>query len=121
MESYNRIAPDVELGRDVKLHGFVNAYGCKIGDRTRIGTFVEIQKGATIGPRCKVSSHTFICEGVTVGEGCFIGHGVMFTNDRHPRAVNGDGEIETEAGWAERFETTHVGNQERGSMVGRGE
>jgi UDP-2-acetamido-3-amino-2,3-dideoxy-glucuronate N-acetyltransferase len=95
-----RIAPDVKLGRDVKMHGFVNLYGCVIGDETRIGCFVEVQKGASIGARCKISSHTFICEGVTIEDEVFVGHGVMFSNDRLPRAVKpgggliGDGEWE---------------------------
>lgn len=94
-----RIAPDVKLGRDVKIHAFVNLYGCQIGDDTRIGTFVEIQKGATIGNRCKISSHTFICEGVTIESGVFVGHGVTFINDRYPRAVNADGTPQSEADW----------------------
>src|SRR3954465_11243056 len=81
------IAPDVKLGRDVRIYGFVNLYGCEIGDETRVGAFVEIQKGATIGPRCKISSHTFICEGVTLEAEVFVGHGVMFINDRYPRAT----------------------------------
>ena len=81
------IAPDVKLGRDVRIYGFVNLYGCEIGDETRIGSFVEIQKGATIGPRCKISSHTFICEGVTLEAEVFVGHGVNFINDRYPRAT----------------------------------
>lgn len=85
-----RIAPDVKLGRDVALHGFVNLYGCEIGDQTKIGCFVEIQQGAKVGARCKISSHTFICEGVTIEDGVFIGHGVMFTNDRWPRAATAD-------------------------------
>ncbi len=94
-----RVAPDVVLGRDVRLHAFVNLYGCSIGDETRIGTFVEVQKGARIGRRVKVSSHTFICEGVTIEDEVFIGHGVMFTNDRYPRATAGDGRPQTEADW----------------------
>src|SRR5580692_4716292 len=96
---YQRIAPDVKLGRDVQIHGFVNLYGCEIGDETKIGTFVEIQKGATIGDHCKISSHTFICEGVTIESGVFVGHGVMFINDRHPRATNEAGDLQTEADW----------------------
>lgn len=87
------IADDVTLGVDVVIRDFVNLYGCEIGDECRIGPFVEIQKGARIGPRCKISSHTFICEGVTLEEGVFIGHGVMFTNDRHPRAVDESGAL----------------------------
>ncbi len=94
-----RVAPDVKLGRDVKIHAFVNLYGCQIGDETRIGTFVEIQKGATIGSQCKISSHTFICEGVTIESGVFIGHGVTFINDRYPRAANADGTPQSEADW----------------------
>ena len=95
-----RIAPDVKLGRDVRIQEFVNLYGCEIGDETRIGTFVEIQKGAKIGARCKISSHSFICEGVTIGSGVFVGHGVVFINDRHPRATNTAGDLQTEADWA---------------------
>jgi carbonic anhydrase/acetyltransferase-like protein (isoleucine patch superfamily) len=87
-QPFQRIAPDVKLGKNVRLHGFVNLYGCEIGDDVKIGTFVEIQKGAKIGNRCKISSHTFICEGVTLEEGVFVGHNVTFTNDLHPRATN---------------------------------
>lgn len=94
-----RIAPDVKLGRNVRIHGFVNLYGCEIADETRIGTFVEIQKGAKIGDRCKISSHTFICEGVTIESGVFVGHGVIFINDRYPRAINATGQLQTEADW----------------------
>jgi len=94
-----RIAPDVKLGRDVCLHGFVNLYGCEIGDETRIGCFVEIQKGVRVGARCKISSHSFLCEGVAIEDEVFIGHGVMFTNDRHPRAVTPDGRPQEEADW----------------------
>jgi len=93
------IAPNVRLGRDVKLYAFVNLYGCDIGDETRIGTFVEIQKGVCIGRRVKVSSHIFICEGVTIEDDCFIGHGVMFTNDKYPRATGPAGVPQTEADW----------------------
>jgi acetyltransferase-like isoleucine patch superfamily enzyme len=99
LTDYKRIAPDVKLGRDVRIHGFVNLYGCEIGDETKIGTFVEIQKGAKIGARCKISSHTFICEGVTIESGVFVGHGVTFINDRYPRATNPSGAIQTEADW----------------------
>ena len=95
-----RIAPDVRLGRDVKIYSFVNLYGCEIGDETRIGAFVEVQRGARIGRRVKVSSHTFICEGVTIEDEVFIGHGVIFTNDKYPRAANPDGSLQTEADWA---------------------
>ena len=94
-----RVAPDVVLGKGVKLFGFVNLYGCEIGDETRVGTFVEIQKGARIGARCKISSHTFICEGVTIESEVFIGHGVTFINDRRPRATNPDGSPQSDAEW----------------------
>ena len=107
--SLNAIAEDVVLGTGVKLAKFINLYGCRIGDDTKIGTFVEIQRNAVIGARCKISSHTFICEGVHIGEGCFIGHGVMFINDRHPRAVTPQGKLESDADWMPRFQTTHVG------------
>ena len=96
---FSRIAPDVRLGKDVKIYAFVNLYGCEIGDETKIGTFVEIQKGVYIGKRVKISSHTFICEGVTVEDEVFIGHGVMFTNDKYPRAVTDTGELQSEADW----------------------
>jgi acetyltransferase-like isoleucine patch superfamily enzyme len=96
---FSRVAPDVVLGRNVKLFGFVNLYGCEIGEDTRIGTFVEVQKGARIGARCKISSHTFICEGVTIEPEVFIGHGVTFINDRDPRATNDDGSPQTDADW----------------------
>ena len=94
-----RIAPDVKLGRDVRLFAFVNLYGCEIGDETKIGTFVEIQKGVTVGARCKISSHTFICEGVTIEDAVFVGHGVTFINDRRPRSTNANGELQSEADW----------------------
>ncbi len=94
-----RVAPDVKLGKDVKIYAFVNLYGCEIGDESKIGTFVEIQKGVKIGKRVKVSSHTFICEGVTIEDNVFIGHGVMFTNDKYPRATTDTGELQTEADW----------------------
>jgi acetyltransferase-like isoleucine patch superfamily enzyme len=94
-----RVAPDVKLGRDVKLYAFVNLYGCEIGDESRVGAFVEIQKGARIGCRVKISSHTFICEGVTIEDEVFIGHGVMFINDRYPRATNANGNPQNEADW----------------------
>ena len=95
-----RIAPDVKLGRRVAIHGFVNLYGCTIGDDSKIGTFVEIQKNAFIGKRSKVSSHSFICEGVTIEDECFIGHGVLFINDKHPRATCADGALQSEKDWA---------------------
>lgn len=97
---FARIAPDVKLGRDVKIYAFVNLYGCEIGDESKIGTFVEIQKGAFIGSHVKVSSHTFICEGVTIEDDVFIGHGVMFINDKYPHSTNEGGALQTEADWA---------------------
>ncbi|HPN35429.1 MAG TPA: acyltransferase [bacterium] len=93
------IADSVKLGKDVKIFNFVNLYGCEIGDGTKIGTFVEIQKGATIGKNCKISSHTFICEGVHIEDHCFIGHNVTFINDKYPRATTSDGSLQTEADW----------------------
>ena len=98
-KSFVRIAPDVHLGRNVQVLGFVNLYGCTIGDDTKIGTFVEIQKHAVIGQRCKISSHTFICEGVIIEDDVFIGHGVCFINDKYPAAVNAGGVMSTEADW----------------------
>ena len=115
LPDYQRISADVKLGRDVRIHGFVNLYGCEIGDETRIGTFVEIQKGAKIGARCKISSHTFICEGVTIESEVFVGHGVTFINDRYPRATNADGQVQTEADWA--CQRTVV---KRGATIGSG-
>jgi len=94
-----RIAPDVKLGRDVKIHAFVNLYGCSVGDNTKIGTFVEIQKGAHIGKNCKISSHTFICDGVTIRDNVFIGHSVTFINDRYPQATNSEGNLQIEEDW----------------------
>ena len=91
---------NVKLGKDVKIFDFVNLYGCEIDDNSKIGTFVEIQKGATIGKNCKISSHTFICEGVHIRDNCFIGHGVMFINDKLPRSTNEDGSLQTENDWA---------------------
>jgi acetyltransferase-like isoleucine patch superfamily enzyme len=99
VESINRIAPDVKLGQNVKIYAFVNLYGCVIGDDSKIGTFVEIQKGSRIGQRVKVSSHTFICEGVTIEDDVFIGHSVVFINDKYPRATNPQGNLQTEADW----------------------
>lgn len=90
---------NVKLGRDVKIFSFVNAYGCAIGDGSKIGAFVEIQKNVEIGKNCKISSHTFICEGVEIEDNVFVGHGVMFTNDKYPRATNADGSAQTEADW----------------------
>jgi len=97
--SYRLIAPDVKLGKNVRIHGFTNLYGCEIGDDVKIGTFVEIQKGVKVGNRCKVSSHTFICEGVTLEDDVFVGHSVTFINDRHPRATNSAGQLQTESDW----------------------
>lgn len=94
-----RIAPDVKLGRNVQIFGFVNLYGCTIGNDTRIGAFVEIQKKAVIGRNVKISSHTFICEGVTIEDGVFIGHNVSFINDKYPRATSAEGDLQTEADW----------------------
>jgi len=94
-----QIAPSVKLGEGVRIFGFTNLYGCEVGDESKVGTFVEIQKGAKIGRRCKISSHTFICEGVTIEDEVFIGHGVMFTNDLFPRATNPDGSPQTDADW----------------------
>lgn len=103
---YLRIAPDVKLGENVRIYAFVNLYGCEIGDESRVGTFVEIQKGAHIGMRVKISSHTFICEGVTIEDDVFIGHGVMFINDKYPRATNFNGAPQTEDDWV--LQTTLV-------------
>ena len=99
METFNRIAPDVKLGEGVRIFGFANLYGCTIGDATKVGTYVEIQKNALIGKRCKISSHTFVCEGVTIEDEVFVGHHVCFTNDLLPRACNPDGSLQTEADW----------------------
>jgi UDP-2-acetamido-3-amino-2,3-dideoxy-glucuronate N-acetyltransferase len=97
---FQRIAPDVKLGQGVKIYAFTNLYGCTIGDDVKIGTFVEIQKGARVGNRCKISSHSFICEGVQIEDEVFIGHGVIFINDRFPRATTAEGTLQTEADWA---------------------
>ncbi len=112
-EKFLSIADDVKLGKDVKIFNFVNLYGCEIDDGTKIGTFVEIQKGAKIGKNCKISSHTFICEGVEIEDGVFIGHGVMFINDKIPRAVNLDGSMQTEADW--KLEKTLI---KKGASIG---
>jgi acetyltransferase-like isoleucine patch superfamily enzyme len=103
---YKRIAPDVKLGQGVKIYAFVNLYGCEIGDESKIGTFVEIQRGVKIGQRVKISSHTFICDGVTIEDEVFIGHNVSFINDRFPRATNDDGSLQTDVDW--KLETTLV-------------
>jgi acetyltransferase-like isoleucine patch superfamily enzyme len=115
MNTFNSIADDVKLGQDVRLSKFINLYGCEIGDETKIGAFVEIQKNAAIGRRCKISSHTFICEGVTIEDNVFIGHGVMFTNDSYPRATSLEGKLQTEADWT--VEKTVV---KQGASIGTG-
>src|SRR5947209_3843920 len=115
MNTFVCISPDVKLGRDVKLSKFINLYGCEVGDETKIGAFVEIQKNATVGKRCKISSHTFICEGVTVEDNVFIGHGVTFINDSYPRATTDGGGLQTEADW--KVERTLI---KKGASVGSG-
>jgi acetyltransferase-like isoleucine patch superfamily enzyme len=109
------IAPDVVLGAGVRIARFVNLYGCTVGDNTKIGTFVEIQKNATVGRNCKISSHTFVCEGVVIEDNVFIGHGVTFINDSYPRSTNRDGTLQTEADW--KVERTMVRN---GASIGSG-
>lgn len=109
------VSADVKLGTNVKLSKFINLYGCEIGDNTKIGAFVEVQKNASIGKNCKISSHTFICEGVTIEDGAFIGHSVTFINDSYPRAVNPDGSLQTEKDW--RVEKTLV---KKGASIGSG-
>ncbi len=115
MSEYLSIAPDVKLGRNVKLSKFINLYGCEVGDNTKIGAFVEIQKNASVGKNCKISSHTFICEGVTIEDDVFIGHGVTFINDTYPRATVPGGGLQTEADW--KVEKTLI---KRGASVGSG-
>lgn len=115
MSEFNCIADSVKLGANVRLSKFINLYGCEIGDETKIGAFVEIQKNATVGKCCKISSHSFICEGVTIEDNVFIGHGVMFTNDSYPRATTQDGGLQTEADW--KVERTLV---KRGASIGTG-
>jgi len=115
MDEFLSIAPSVKLGRDVKLSKFINLYGCEIGDETKIGAFVEIQKNASVGKRCKISSHTFICEGVTIEDNVFIGHGVMFINDTYPRATAAGGSLQTEADW--KVEKTVI---KKGASIGSG-
>lgn len=112
---YLSVGPDVKLGKDVKLAKFINLYGCDVGDETKIGAFVEIQKNATVGRRCKISSHTFICEGVTIEDHVFVGHGVTFVNDRYPRATTSDGELQTANDW--KVEPTIV---KKGASIGSG-
>jgi acetyltransferase-like isoleucine patch superfamily enzyme len=115
MNEFCSIAPDVKLGEGVKLSKFINLYGCEIGEATKIGAFVEIQKNASVGKRCKVSSHTFICEGVTIEDNVFIGHSVTFINDTYPRATTDGGNLQTEKDW--KVEKTVV---KRGASIGSG-
>jgi len=115
MNEHVCISADVKLGKGVKLSKFINLYGCEIGDHTKIGAFVEIQKNVKIGKRCKISSHTFVCEGVTIEDNVFIGHGVTFINDSYPRATNSDGELQTERDWV--VEKTAI---KRGASIGSG-
>ena len=115
MDSYLCIAPDVKLGKNVKLSKFINLYGCEIGDETKVGAFVEIQKNASIGKRCKISSHTFICEGVVIEDNVFIGHAVTFINDSYPRATTTEGGLQTEADW--KVERTVI---KKGASIGSG-
>jgi acetyltransferase-like isoleucine patch superfamily enzyme len=115
VSDYQCIAADVKVGRDVKFSKFINLYGCEIGDETKIGAFVEIQKNAVVGRRCKISSHTFVCEGVTIEDNVFVGHGVMFINDSYPRATTTSGELQTEKDW--RVERTLV---KAGASIGSG-
>ncbi len=112
---YQSIADDVQLGKDVKLSRFINLYGCSIGDDTKIGTFVEIQKNAAIGKHCKIQSHTFICEGVVIEDNVFVGHSVTFINDKYPRATNPDGGLQTEDDW--KVEPTLI---KQGATIGSG-
>ena len=115
MNDYVCVSPDVKLGKDVRLAKFINLYGCEIGDETKIGAFVEVQKHAKIGKRCKISSHTFICEGETVEDNVFVGHGVTFINDSYPRATTAEGALQTEKDW--RVERTLI---RRGASIGSG-
>ena len=115
MDTYLSIAPSVKLGRDVRLSKFINLYGCEIGDETKIGAFVEIQKNASVGKRCKISSHTFICEGVTIEDNVFVGHSVAFINDSYPRATTPDGGLQNESDW--KVEKTLV---KKGASIGSG-
>ena len=110
MNNFVCISDDVKLGKEIKISKFVNLYGCSIGDNTKIGAFVEIQKKASVGKNCKISSHTFVCEGVTIGHNCFIGHSVVFVNDNNPRSVNRKGKLENEKDWTGRFVKTKIGN-----------
>jgi len=115
VNEFNSIAPSVKLGKDVRLSKFINMYGCEIGDETKVGAFVEIQKNARVGKRCKISSHTFICEGVEIEDNVFVGHSVTFINDSYPRATTAEGELQTEADW--KVEVTRVC---KGASIGSG-
>jgi acetyltransferase-like isoleucine patch superfamily enzyme len=115
VKEYHCIAPDVQLGKDVKLSQFINLYGCEVGDHTKIGAFVEIQKNARIGKNCKISSHSFVCEGVTIEDNVFVGHGVTFINDAYPRATNSEGELQSEEDW--KVQPTVV---KKGASIGSG-
>ena len=115
MNEFVCIAPDVKLGKDVRLSKFINLYGCEVGDNTKIGAFVEIQKNAKVGKNCKVSSHTFVCEGVIIEDDVFIGHSVTFINDSYPRATAADGQLQTEQDW--KVEQTLI---KRGASIGSG-
>ena len=115
MSDYRCVSPDVRLGKEVKLAQFVNLYGCEIGDETKIGAFVEIQKNAKVGTRCKISSHTFVCEGVTIEDNVFVGHNVAFINDTYPRATASDGALQTEDDW--KIEATLI---RKGASIGSG-
>src|SRR5450755_571104 len=115
MTAFLSVSDDVKLGRDVKLSKFINLYGCEIGDETKIGAFVEIQKNARVGKRCKISSHTFICEGVHIQDNVFVGHGVTFINDIYPRATTAEGDLQTEADW--KVQQTDV---KKGASIGSG-
>lgn len=115
MNEFVCITPDVKLGKDVRLSKFINLYGCEIGDESKIGAFVEIQKNARVGRRCKISSHTFVCEGVDIEDNVFIGHGVTFINDSYPRATATDGQLQTEADW--KVEKTII---KKGASIGSG-
>jgi acetyltransferase-like isoleucine patch superfamily enzyme len=115
MTDYLCIAPDVKLGQGVKLSKFINLYGCEIGDNTKIGAFVEIQKNAKVGNNCKISSHTFVCEGVTIEDNAFVGHSVTFINDSYPRSTAADGQLQTEKDW--KVERTLV---KKGASIGSG-
>jgi acetyltransferase-like isoleucine patch superfamily enzyme len=115
MNEFVCIAPDVKLGKDVHLSKFINLYGCEVGDNSKIGAFVEIQKNARVGKNCKISSHTFICEGVDIEDNVFVGHSVTFINDRYPRATTAEGELQTEADW-----TVEVTRVSKGASIGSG-